>query len=84
MEIKLLLTNQKELTIPLECTIKEFEVPLNIFEIYGINTIKEIIESMNEMTDLECISWVNGIEKKVYYEPDFDDEWEKYIIMEED
>lgn len=82
--IKLLITENQNNNIPVECIIKEVNVPLKLLGEFSVEDNDQMIELLNEMIVLNCIKWINDTEKRVYLEYDFEDKWDDYIIMEVD
>ncbi len=84
MKIKLLLADSSEDVFPIECVVKIANVPVKALEEYDVIETNDIVEVIGETVALDVIKWVEGIDKKAYYEPDFDARWDDYIIQEGD
>ena len=84
MKIKLLLADNSMGVFPIECIVKVANVPAKVLEEYDVVEIKDIVDVIGETVALDEIRWVEEIEKKAYYEPDFDTHWDDYIIQEGD
>lgn len=82
--IKLLITENQNSNILIECIIKEVNVPRKLLGEFSVEDNDQMIELLNEMIVLNCIKWINDTEKRVYLEYDFEDKWDDYIIMEVD
>lgn len=82
MKIKLLLAEESYAELPVECIVKEINVPTKALEDYDIVAIDDIVNVVNDALHMDVINWVSDIEKEVYYEPDFEDKWDDYIIQE--
>lgn len=84
MKIKLLLAYNSEAVFPIDCKVKMVNVPTKALEEYNVVEIKDIVEVIDETVALDTIRWVERIDKKAYYEPDFDGHWDDYVIQEGD
>ena len=82
-QLKLLLKKDQEVQHPIECIVKAIPVPFEVLSDYDIVDLKEIVEMFETILGLETIKWAEGIERHAYYEPDFDDKWDDYVIQEE-
>ena len=79
--IKLLITENQNNNIPVECIIKEVNVPLKLLGEFSVEDNNQMIEILNDIIGLNSINWIDDTEKRVYVEYDFDDKWDDYIIM---
>lgn len=84
MNIKMLLADKEEAVLPVQCIVKSINVPTKAFAEYDITEMGDIVEIISETVTLDIIGWIDGVEKKAYYEPDFDKYWDDYIIQEDD
>lgn len=82
--VKLLISSEQQVEIPIECNVKEVNVPLAQFAEYEVESEKDIVNSLTRIVNSDRIIWVENVEKKVYLEPDFLEEWNNYIIQEEE
>lgn len=80
--IKLLISNEQQAEMPIECNVKEVNVPLTQFAEYEVESENDIVSSLSRIVSSDGIRWVKNAEKKVYLEPDFSEEWNHYIIQE--
>ena len=80
--IKLLISNEQQAEMPIECNVKEVNVPLTQFAEYEVESVNDIVSSLSRIVSSDGIRWVKNAEKKVYLEPDFSEEWNHYIIQE--
>lgn len=83
-ELKMLLSKDQEVQHPIECVVKTTIIPLVVLSDYDIVDLKEILELFETIISEDIINWANGIEHHVYYEPDFDEKWDDYVIREND
>lgn len=65
-----------------EYDIKELSIPVSVFDSYSLEQESDILQFINEVIELEQISWIDGAEKVAYLETDFHDKWDDYIIRE--
>lgn len=65
------------------CKIKVLQIPISILNGFKINDEGEIKKFINVTLSNEIITWVDGAEKVVIYEPDFELLWDNYIIEED-
>lgn len=65
-----------------EYDIKELSIPVSVFDSYSLEQESDILQFINEVIELEQISWIDGAEKVAYLEADFHDKWDDYIIRE--
>ena len=80
--IKLLISNEQQAEMPIECNVKELNVPFTQFAEYEVESENDIVSSLSRIVSSDGIRWVRNAEKKVYLEPDFSEEWDHYIIRE--
>jgi hypothetical protein len=81
--MKFLISRDEEREDYIECHIKEILVPLDDLRKLEVEGVTQIIEILNETLKLQNIRWINRGEKRAYYEPDFDGQWDRFIILEE-
>ena len=80
--IKLLVSDDQQVELPIECMIKEINVPFTQYVEYEIETEEDILASLSRIVMSNNIRWVQEAEQKVFLEPDFSDRWNNYIIQE--
>lgn len=80
--IKMLITSHQDAEIPVDCIVKEVKTPVRALAHYDVEEKKDIIDMLDETIVRESIKWMNGAEKKVYFEPEFEEKWDDYIIQE--
>lgn len=82
-KLKLLLCESENADSEMECTIKEIVVPVEILREMDIETQHDIVSALEVSIISENIKWVKGKEKQIYLEPDFEEKWDEYIILED-
>ena len=82
-KLKLLHAEPNELTNPIECKISILNIPTSILKQYSIDTRNTIIGFFQNVFEHHEEIWLAGAEHKVYFEPDFDDMWDSFVILEE-
>lgn len=80
--IKMLIAGDQNAEIPVDCIIKEINVPVRVLAEYDMEEEKGIISVLDETIIHESIRWINGAEKKAYIESEFEEKWDDYIIQE--
>lgn len=80
--IKMLITLNQDAEMPVDCIVKEVKAPVKALAEYDVEEKNDIIDVLDETIVRESIKWMNGAEKKAYYEPEFDEKWDDYIIQE--
>ena len=80
--VKLLISSEQQAEMPIECNVKEVNVPLTQFAEYEVESENDIVRSLTRILNSDSIRWVKNAGKKVYLEPDFSEEWNNYIIQE--
>ncbi|MBD5401203.1 DUF1232 domain-containing protein [bacterium] len=81
--IKMLIVGDQNAEIPVDCIIKEVNVPVRALAEYDMEEEKSIIAVIDETIIQESIRWMNGAEKKAYIEPEFEEKWNDYVIQGE-
>ena len=82
-KIKFLVTNQYNNSEMVECRVKEVCTPLEILQKYEIETVEEIVKLLSDTIKIETVRWMETDDRDAYYEPDFLEKWDHYIIVEE-
>lgn len=80
--IRLLVSENMEGSLPIECTVKVVKAPRKLLWEYSIEDDLEILEVLNHALVLDSINWMKFTEKRAFLEPDFEAKWDDYIIME--
>ena len=78
--IKLLLSEIYDVSSPVDCTVKKFNVPTKALEEYDVVDINDVVGVVSAAAANETVNWINGAEKKAYFEPDFEELWDDYCI----
>ena len=81
--LKLLIASDQDSEGPVDCIIKEVKAPMRALAEFDVEEEKEIIGVLDETIVRNGIKWMNGAEKKAYFEPNFEEKWDDYIIKEE-
>lgn len=81
-KLKLLLCEDEGAGSEIECIIKEIAVPVEILRGLKIESQDDILDTLEKSIVLEGIRWLPEKEKSIYLEPDFEDKWDEYIILE--
>lgn len=82
-KLKLLLCQNENSDDELECIIRETAVPAEALHELDVKTATDIINVLEKPIASENIKWVNGAEKRIFSEPDFESKWDNYIILED-
>lgn len=81
--LKMIVSESADVDEWTEYRIKELSIPLNVFDSYSLEQESDILQFINEVIELDQITWTDGAEKVAYLEADFQDKWDNYIIGEE-
>lgn len=81
--LKLLLCEDENACGEVECVVRETPVPSEALRQLGADTESDILDVLGKSVASETVRWINGAEKRVYSEPDFEGKWDDYIILEE-
>ncbi len=82
--IKLLVSDEQQAEMPIEYTVKEVNVPITQYAEYEVEIEADILGSLNRIVMTDSVRWMDGAERKVYLEPEFSEQWNNYIIQEEE
>lgn len=77
--IRLLVAMEKDCELPAECIVKILKMPVKVLAELDVEE-KEIINVLDETIVREEIRWMNGMERRSYFEPDFEEKWDDFII----
>lgn len=80
--IKMLVTMGQDSELPAECIIKVLKVPVKALAEFDVEETEAVIGILDETIVRKNIRWMNGTEKRTYFEPDFDEKWDDFIIQE--
>ncbi|MBD5499521.1 MAG: DUF1232 domain-containing protein [Lachnospiraceae bacterium] len=83
VKLKLILCENENVGYEIECIIKEMAIPVEMLHNLNVETQPDILNALEVSIVSENIKWVNGQEKKIYIEPDFEEKWYEYIILED-
>lgn len=82
-KIKFLVASQYNNSEMVECQVKEVCTPLEILQKYGIETVEQVVKILSDTIKIESVRWMETNDRNAYYEPDFIEKWDHYIIIEE-
>ena len=80
--MKLLISKENE-CCDIVCNVKVLEMPKTILEAYGIVSLNQTKNLLDNIFSNKEIRWIDGMTKEVVYEPDFDSMWDNFIIEED-
>lgn len=83
VKLKLLLCEKENVDCEIECIIKEMTVPIEILNDLNIETPTDILNVLEIPIISDNVKWVKGEKKCIYLESDFEEKWDKYIILED-
>lgn len=80
--IKILVSKENE-CYDVVCNVIVLKLPKNILQTYDIITLEQTKSFLKKVFSHKEICWIDGVDKEVFFEPDFDSKWDNFIIEED-